>query len=277
MVIPSMAAYAATLYLTALPLAIWCVQSSLEVLAVRRAFWPGRALGPDLALLSVDRVRRAILASSLCSPAALVILPVLRGAAGIALPFVADDDAVLIAMLLVIIVTTMLLSVAMRGSDGAGKIVLVVCTAAATITAGRLTGDRWLCLAGLVWAAGQATIVYVTAGGAKIVRPFWRDGTALAATMSGYQSGHALAAAVVRHRGAALVLSWAVMLAELLFPLALVAPPALSLAILAVLAAFHVATAIIMGLNTYPWAFVATYPCVMLANAAITGVRWPMP
>lgn len=271
MVIPAVTAYAGTLQLTSLALGVWCVLSSSEVIAVRRAFSPGRALGTDLAALSIDPIRPAILASPLCSPAALLIAPSLRLGAGLALPVMAGHDAATLALLIVIIGCTAVLSIAMRGSDGSDKIALVACVAAALITLGRMADDRWLCLAGLAWGAGQATLVYVASGAAKLARAFWRDGTAVAAAMTSYQSGHAVLAAVVRHRPAAVALSWMVILLECLFPFALLAPPDICLAILAALAAFHFATAIFMGLSTYPWAFIATYPYIVLANAAILG------
>lgn len=271
MVIPAVTAYADPLQYTSLALAVWCLLSSSEVIAVRRAFWPGRALGTDLAALSIDPIRPAILASPLCSPTALLVIPVLRLVAGFALPVTAGHDAATLALLVIIAGCTAVLSIALRGSDGSDKIALVTCVAAALIATGRMADDRWLCLAGLTWGAGQVTLVYVASGMAKLARAFWRDGSAVAAAMTSYQSGHAMPAAIVRHRPAAIVLSWVVILLECLFPVALLAPPGICLAILAALAAFHFATAVFMGLSTYPWAFIATYPYVVLANAAIIG------
>lgn len=277
MLIPPASAYATTLQVMAVPIAAWCGLSSLQLIMSRHAFMPGRALGPDLAALSRGRVIPAILSSPLCAPPALLIVPMVRLSAGIALPFVAGSGMGMVAgtttiiLLVVIVACTALLSVATGGSDGADKIALVACVAALLIALGIETGDRWLCLAGVAWGAGQVTIAYATAGTAKLVRPFWRDGTALVAAMTSYASGHAVAAAIVRHRHAAIALTWMVMLVETLFPLALLVPPGACLAALAALAIFHVATAILMGLNTYPWAFVATYPCVLMANGIIIG------
>ena len=261
--IPPAAAFAPTLDWMAVALAIWCTLSSLELIAVRRAFRPGQPLGSDLTGLVRGRMTPAIL-----PPRAFGIVAVLRLAAGLVLPF---SGGAMAAVLLVMLGCTALLSIACGGGDGADKIALVACLAALLIALGLSLDDRLLCLAGLAWGAGQVTIAYVASGVAKLVRGFWRDGSALAAAMTSYRSGHVAAAAVVRHRPTAIVLAWGVMLVETLFPLALIAPQPLSLAILAILAAFHVATAFVMGLNTYPWAFIATYPCVMAANAIIVG------
>lgn len=271
--IPPPAAYASMLALTSVPLAIWCMLSSAEVIAIRHAYHPGRPLGVDLGALSTERIRPAIFASPLCSPPALLIVPMARLAAGAALPILAawGPSAMLLAVLAVIAGCTAWLSIPMRGSDGADKIAIVVCTGAALIAAGQLAGDRWLCLAGLAWIAGQVTIAYVTSGVAKLTRPFWRNGSAIAAALTSHQSGHAFAATIMRHRPAAIALSWAVMLVEALFPLACLSALA-TVALLAAMAAFHVATAILMGLNTYPWAFVATYPGVMMASGMVRAI-----
>lgn len=261
--------YAAVLRWMSVAIAIWSTIASLELVAVRRAFHPGQPLGTDLAALVRGRMIPRLLTSPLASPRALLLVPLLRLAAGLVLPFLAAGGAAV--ALVPILATTALLSLVKGGSDGADKIALVACVAALAIALGLVIGDAWLCLAGVVWAAGQAGIAYVASGVAKLARPFWRSGAALAAAMTSYRSGHRLAAAVVRHRGAALALAWGVMLVEALFPLALVAPPAVCIALLAALAAFHSATAVVMGLNTYPWAFIATYPCVMAANAIVRG------
>lgn len=257
------AAFAQTLHWMVVPLAVWCTLASLELLAVRGAFRPGGVLGSDLTGLVRGRMNPAIL-----GPRAFAGLAALRLAAGLALPVAGGASA---ALLLVILAATVLLGIASGGGDGADKIALVACLAALLIALGLWLGDRRLCLAGLVWAAGQVTIAYVASGAAKLARDFWRDGSALAAAMTSYRSGNRLAAAIVRHRAAALPLAWGVMLVETLFPIALVAPQPVCLAILGMLAAFHVATALVMGLNTYPWAFAATYPCIMAANAIIVG------
>lgn len=262
--IPPPAAYATTLDWMIVPLAIWCTIASLELLAVRRAFRPGQPLGTDLTGLVRGQMTPAVL-----GPRTFPAVAALRLAAGIALPF--SGGAITVVLLLVILGGTALLGLATGGGDGADKIALVAALAALSIAGGRMVDDRWLCAAGIVWGAGQATIAYVASGAAKLARGFWRDGSALAAAMTSYRSGHALAARIVRRRHAAAILAWGVMLVETLFPIALVVPQPLCLAILATLAAFHAATAVVMGLNTYPWAFIATYPCVMAANAIIVG------
>lgn len=261
--IPPAAAFAQTLHWMVLPLAVWCTLASLELLAVRRAFGPGGPLGSDITGLTRGRLTPAML-----GPRALGLVAALRLAAGIALPFAGPATA---PVLLVILGCTVLLAVACGGGDGADKIALVATLAALLISLGLWFDDRLLCLAGLAWAAGQVTIAYVTSGVAKLARGFWRDGSAIAAALTSYRSGNSVAAVIVQYRTFALALGWGVMVVEAAFPIALIAPWPVCYAILAILAAFHAATAIVMGLNTYPYAFIATYPCIVASNAIILG------
>jgi uncharacterized membrane protein (DUF485 family) len=54
------------------------------------------------------------------------------------------------------------------------------------------------------------------------------------------------------------VLAW-----ECAFPLVLVLPAPFAYVMLALGVLFHVTNAVVMGLNTFVWSFVATYPAVI--------------
>lgn len=267
--LPSSSAYDLALKLSVLSIAIWCVLSSLELIAARHAFLPGRALGPDLAALSKSRTTAFVLSCRLTRPPFLSVVLFVRLVAGLLSPFAAG--APLGFLLIVMIGGTIWVSLVTGAGDGADKIGVVACTGGALVVIGRLADDQWLCVAGIAWAAGQAMIVYATSGVAKLVRPFWRDGTAMAAAVSSYRSGSTLAAGIVRHRGAVVFLAWAIMLVEAFFPLTVFAPRIVCIAALSVLCLFHFSTALVMGLNTYPWAFVATYPYILMANSMIVS------
>ena len=67
------------------------------------------------------------------------------------------------------------------------------------------------------------------------------------------------------------LLSWSVILFETLFPLALIVPQGLLIVVLGGGLIFHLSTAILMGLNTFVWSFVAAYPSLILLNYAFRG------
>lgn len=56
---------------------------------------------------------------------------------------------------------------------------------------------------------------------------------------------------------------------ECSFPLVLILPDHYSLLLLALGISFHLTAAVLMGLNTFFWAFVATYPAVMFCSSVI--------
>ena len=90
--------------------------------------------------------------------------------------------------------------------------------------------------------------------------------------LSSYIWGHRLPANLLRSNALALTLAWAVMLGEALFPLALLAPPEVLAAALGTMFLFHLATALFMGLNTYPWGFVTAYPAVFALSLWLRGL-----
>ena len=70
----------------------------------------------------------------------------------------------------------------------------------------------------------------------------------------------------------ALFVGWAVIVFELLFPLALVAPNSLMFSLFAIGAIFHLGNALVMGLNTFLWTFLAAYPAVWYCHVLIQSI-----
>lgn len=112
------------------------------------------------------------------------------------------------------------------------------------------------------YLGAQLVLSYFIAGGVKLANPDWRSGQALRQVFafSAYPVSEGLRLWADRPR-AMLVLSWAVMLFEIAFPLTLAARPALA-AGLAVAAAFHLANACLFGLNRFFWTWLAAYPAL---------------
>lgn len=130
-----------------------------------------------------------------------------------------------------------------------------------------------LCLAqiapelGLGYLALQLILSYVISGWAKIVNPEWRSGQALEDVFA--YSAYPVAgniAALARHPRLLFLGSWAVILLELAFPLALLSTHALIVA-LVLTAAFHLANAVLFGLNRFLWVWLSTYPALLWFQA----------
>lgn len=109
----------------------------------------------------------------------------------------------------------------------------------------------------------QLVLSYAIAGWVKIVNPDWRSGRALRDVfqVSVYPVSEDLRRWADRPRVMRLM-SWAVILFELAFPLTLLSQPSLVLG-LAIAATFHLANACLFGLNRFFWTWLAAYPAII--------------
>lgn len=251
------------LQLTCRLLGLWGTVNALQWWVDRHAWRIGGPLGMDL--LSLTRSRLFAPHGPVGRLAAISLrLPLALQFAAALILLAAPVQGLRPLVLVALLASTWLLGLRAR-IDGADKMALVV-------TLGTLlqsTAHPALVLAGQWWIAGQLVLAYVTSGAAKLRLACWRDGSATIGALSSYGAGQRHVAAMLRRRGAAPLISWWLMLAECAFPLALLAPLPALLVVLGLFLLFHLATALVMGLNTYPWAFAAAYPSVVLAGGQL--------
>ncbi|KIC08321.1 membrane protein [Leisingera sp. ANG-M1] len=143
------------------------------------------------------------------------------------------------------------------GSDKMSLLILCCLTAARW-----LPSEHWREYA-FAYLAGQLVICYFISGQVKIVNPEWRSGRALQDVFrfSTYPVSESLRAYADRPR-LLWMMGWAVMLFELVFPLALFSRETLILALLTA-ALFHLANACLFGLNRFFWIWLAAYPSLL--------------
>ena len=113
------------------------------------------------------------------------------------------------------------------------------------------------------YLGAQLVLSYFIAGGVKILNPDWRSGRALRDVFqfSTYPVAEDLRRWADRPRVLA-VMSWAVILFELAFPLTLLSRETL-IAGLVVAATFHLANACLFGLNRFFWTWLSVYPAIL--------------
>jgi len=113
------------------------------------------------------------------------------------------------------------------------------------------------------YLALQLVLSYFVAGWVKIVNPEWRKGRALQDVFgfSAYPVSEALRTWADRPR-LLCVMSWAVMLFELVFPLTLLTQTTLLVG-LTIAAAFHFGNACLFGFNRFFWIWLAAYPSIL--------------
>ena len=151
------------------------------------------------------------------------------------------------------------------GADRMGMLILI-CLCAAHAAG----SSDWREIA-LGYLAVQLVLSYAISGWVKIVNPDWRSGRALrdVFAFSAYPVSRELRGWANWPRLLA-AMGWAVMVFELLFPLAFFHTFTL-IAALVVAAMFHLTNACLFGLNRFFWIWIAAYPSIMWFQGRVLG------
>lgn len=149
------------------------------------------------------------------------------------------------------------------GSDKMGLLILYCLSLAHWLPPGQMAE------AALGYLAIQVVLSYFISGKVKIVNPDWRSGQALCDVFhfSAYPVSENLRRCADRPR-LLWVGSWAVMVFEVIFPLAFLHQIAL-IGALVIAASFHIANACLFGLNRFVWAWIAAYPSLLWFQARL--------
>lgn len=118
----------------------------------------------------------------------------------------------------------------------------------------------------------QLVLSYFISGWVKVVNPDWRNGSALKDVFlySAYPvSGNVRAWSA--YPNLLLIMSWSVILFELVFPLTFLNETALILG-LVVAATFHFTNACLFGLNRFFWIWLAAYPSIIWLQSRVFGL-----
>lgn len=247
----------------------WLLLALAQWLVAAREFASDGAL-PPARLARLSKRRWLAAARSRVSPPALRLLFGFQIASTIAL-LAFGDPGVTIACLALLIACQagFVLLCGHFWVDGSDKIGLIVMAGTLLTAAGVVAEDPGLAMAGILLTGGQLVLSYLAAGISKLAASGWRSGETLTAIMATQAWGDKRVSALLRFPLLAWGASWAVILAEALFPLALLASAPWLIGAMAALFLFHLATAVFMGLNKFPWAFLAAYPAVFLLSRAL--------
>jgi hypothetical protein len=149
------------------------------------------------------------------------------------------------------------------GGDGAEQMGLLI-VLAGIVAFVPDSSERVARLAALFLVA-QLSLSYFTAGVVKLVSPLWRAQPILAEILGTHRFGSpGIARYLRKHVRLCLLAQWGVIVFEISFPTAILLPLPVLLVLLAAGLTFHFACGILMGLNTFVWAFPAIYPCLYM-------------
>jgi hypothetical protein len=149
-----------------------------------------------------------------------------------------------------------------HGNDGSDHMLLIVL---ASLCIYYCAPDHAVKRFVLWFLAGESLLAYLTAGVAKALHPRWRAGSALSFIFQkDLFENHFFARWFPAHSLRGLCGCWSVIVFECLVPVFVFAGPVPCAVVLAIAAGLHLAIAASMGLNMFVFAFLATYPAVLI-------------
>jgi len=254
--------------LIALVACVGSLISTFEWLANRRQLQPGglfswSVVSSRQGVLSTD-LGRSLLGGVLQYRPFCAVL-VIRTVALAALPplvWLGTRPSIVVS-LCVIVGTSLLMSLRSPfGMDGSDQMAVQVFGA---LLLG-YSGGSTLSLQIAIWyIAVQAALSYFVSGFAKALSPIWRrgDGTVFRIFNTRTYGYEPVARALLQRPRLTRLVDWSAFTIEMLFPLGIVLGFPAVIFFLLWGVTFHAMNALVMGLNSFFWAFVATYPALV--------------
>ena len=260
-------------YAVEITLAIQVIVATAELLKLRRQYsdvgllaWQIQRMGPKLAIyakkLRLDFVCRY--------PNVLVVL-LLRLLCGIAIPVLILTHHSVLLLLLIITAIGLIMQVRNSQSNDGSDQMAVVCFIALTL-ANVINTDLSKSFA-LFFIAAQSSLAYGTSGFLKMQKKGWYTGEYATEVLktSSYGDKNVLEIALKR-RPVAKVLGIMVVYGDCLLSISFAFPPNICIFILFFGVFLHIGIGRIMGLNTFMWSYIATYPAILYVSHAIYSV-----
>jgi hypothetical protein len=246
--------------------AIGILIMSLEDVAMLRVFRKDGILSWEVLRLqdswSVNGVTGKLANFFLDYPRFRVFIVARLVASIVLLLFLTNQVVFLISSFIILVSLLALTFRSIYGLDGAHQMYIIIFGA---LFLSALTAEESLGRIFSIWfVALQAGFAYFVSGAAKLISPMWRSGQALVGVFGTDVYGDRRAYALFsKYLGLACLLSWIVILFECGFCLIFLLDLRIGLLILVGGLCFHIIVALLMGLNGFVFAFVATYPCIV--------------
>lgn len=237
---------------------------SLEYLTITRTrLGPSATWGRNLVTIRAYRSGN-ILASKLSASFIVVTMNITRLCGGVGLvvlPTSATSPIFLLMILSAHFIDIYRIPLFREGSD---DLSVIAATAAFGVTVLPQYSGIFVFL-----IVSQVCLSYWIAGSMKFRSPRWRSGQALKGIVTSYTYGMPCRLTYGTPQLWYRVLSWFVIVWELLFSFFLLWSPGLMVACL-MGATFHISCAFVMHLNRFPVVFISSYPLVLLAGSRLT-------
>ncbi len=239
---------------------------SLEMLVKRSVLGRSGLLSPEVAItrspvLMTGGVRPAL--DFLFQPRIAIALLTLRVLLSIAV-WLGEPSAIEVGFLALSGVYLSLRSpYGLDGSDQMTNIVFFSCSL------GLIVGTPVAKQIVLIFLAAMVCQAYFVSGLEKLKSGIWRSGKAISSVaLTKLYGVRSIGDRLTQMPSMCLAMAWFVILFEFLFPFGLLAPhPGWWIALISA-GLFHLFAAAFMGLNTFFWAFLSTYPAVIFCRSS---------
>lgn len=149
------------------------------------------------------------------------------------------------------------------GSDGADQMHTIVWSGILVFLVSSSASIKDLALAFL---AAQLLLSYLTSGIAKLLSPIWRSGNAVGLIVRTESYGQRDVHRLIERFHLSGPLSHVTMLLEVIGPLSVLTGPRTTIVFLCFGGMFHLGNALVMGLNSFVWPFIACFPAVFYVS-----------
>jgi len=158
-----------------------------------------------------------------------------------------------------------------HGRDGADEVILIALLGLASYYVIDKTSIlRWV---GPGFIVAQLTLSYFISGIYKLKSGTWRNGSAVNKVIATVIYGKPEMQFVLKYKPTALFLCWLIIIWECTFPMLFLFPQPVCFIWLGLGVLFHLSMAVIMGLNTFMFAFLSAYPLFFLL---LSKIRFPI-
>ncbi len=252
------------LYLTKQIISYAIILQTIELFQIRKSFsdqgvWRWENLKVEFEIFS--KLTQKILAFTLKYENFLVLLS-LRLVAAIYLIFYSNAF-----LFLYLLISTLLISLRWRGTfNGGSDYMTIIVLSALTFDSFFSTASDKVSLAAMWYITIQICSSYFISGVVKIRRSNWRNGAALRGFMSStIYKYNAVSKLISDNKIISIILSWAIIIFEVGFVLALL-NPLLCVGFIMFALAFHLANFYFFGLNRFIFAWLACYPALLFCS-----------
>jgi hypothetical protein len=195
----------------------------------------------------------------------LIVFKILGGAFVIVLIFL--NMSTLIPLLIIVTINLLMILRNAQSNDGSDQMASIILIA---LSLAAIVNTNFSRSATLVFIAAQASLAYGTSGFLKLPKIGWHDGSYATDILKTSSFGNKkLLNLFQKNRFIATTLGRAVVFGDCCIAFAFLMPPSISIGLLVFGIFLHLGIGLVMGLNTFLWSFVATYPAILWVSVLI--------